>query len=102
MKHIKSFVVCVSFVGSKQVCKPSKIGEKSNNDVPFCLGFFGVFQSVRFCRRRFGKGEKKRERGSEGERSFALHYSSVGGSSHFSCLYESIFSLALSLFSHSV
>ena len=60
MKHIKSFVVCISFVGTN--CKPSKNGEKSNNDVPFCLGFFGVFQSVRFCRRRFGKGEKK-ERG---------------------------------------
>ena len=88
------FSVSVSFVGMK--CKPSKNGEKSNNDV---VCFLGV-QSVRFCRRRFGKGEKKRERGSEGERSFALHYSSVGGSSHFSCLYESIFSPALFLSSH--
>ena len=56
MKHIKSFVVCISFVGMN--CKPSKNGEKSNNDV---VCFLGV-QSVRFCRRRFGKGEKK-ERG---------------------------------------
>ena len=60
-KHQKIYetykiICCVSPLWKK--CKPSKIGEKSNNDV---VCFLGV-QSVRFCRRRFGKGEKK-ERG---------------------------------------
>ena len=102
-KHQKIYetykiICCVSPLWKK--CKPSKIGEKSNNDV---VCFLGV-QSVRFCRRRFGKGEKK-ERGEVKVRDRLLwHYSFSRGVLRTFRVYvnRSFLNNSLSLFTHSV